>query len=105
MNVCGVLVHALPARVPTVVSALRSLTGVDVHGTADGGRIVVTVEDHYAEGGLGDAVAGELSCAGVQVHKLAVRELPRSGKAEELLAKFGIDAAAIVKQVKALVSA
>ena len=45
MNVCGVLVHALPARVPTVVSALRSLTGVDVHGTADGGRIVVTVED------------------------------------------------------------
>lgn len=68
-------------------------------------NIVVTVEDHYAEGGLGDAVAGELSCAGVQVHKLAVRELPRSGKAEELLAKFGIDAAAIVKQVKALVSA
>jgi len=64
---------------------------------------VVTVEDHYAEGGLGDAVAGELSCDGVKVHKLAVRELPRSGKAEELLAKFGIDAAAIVKKVKSLV--
>ena len=67
------------------------------------GHVVVTVEDHYAEGGLGDAVAGELSCEGVKVHKLAVRELPRSGKAEELLAKFGIDAAAIVKMVKSLV--
>ena len=66
------------------------------------GNVVVTVEDHYAEGGLGDAVAGELSGDGVKVHKLAVRELPRSGKAEELLAKFGLDAAAIVKQVKAL---
>jgi len=65
-------------------------------------NVVVTVEDHYAEGGLGDAVAGELSCEGVKVHKLAVRELPRSGKAEELLAKFGIDAAAIVKKVKSL---
>jgi len=63
---------------------------------------VITVEDHYAEGGLGDAVAGELSADGIKVHKLAVRELPRSGKPDELLARYGIDAAAIVKQVKAL---
>jgi transketolase len=63
---------------------------------------VITVEDHYAEGGLGDAVAGELSSAGIKVHKLAVMALPRSGKAEELLAHFGIDAAAIVKKVKSL---
>jgi transketolase len=65
-------------------------------------NLVVTVEEHYAEGGLGDAVAGELSAEGVKVHKLAVRELPRSGKADELLAKFGLDAAAIVKKVKSL---
>ena len=63
---------------------------------------VVTVEDHYAEGGLGDAVAGELSSEGIKVHKLAVRELPRSGKPEELLARYGIDVTAIVKAVKAL---
>jgi len=63
---------------------------------------VITVEDHYAEGGLGDAVAGELSPAGIKVHKLAVMTLPRSGKADELLAHFGIDAAAIVKKVKSL---
>jgi len=66
------------------------------------GNTVITVEDHYPEGGLGDAVAGELSSEGIKVHKLAVNGLPRSGKAEELMAAFGIDAAAIVKQVKSL---
>jgi transketolase len=66
------------------------------------GNTVITVEDHYSEGGLGDAVAGELSVEGIKVHKLAVVGIPRSGRAEELLAKFGIDAAAIVKKVKSL---
>ena len=66
------------------------------------GNTVITVEDHYAEGGLGDAVAGELSVDGIKVHKLAVRELPHSGKPDELIAKYGIDANAIVKAVKAL---
>jgi transketolase len=63
---------------------------------------VITVEDHYTEGGLGDAVAGELSVEGIKVHKLAVTHLARSGKPEELLAWFGIDAAGIVKKVKSL---
>jgi transketolase len=48
-------------------------------------------------------VAGELSAEGIKVHKLAVRELPRSGKPEELMAKYGIDANAIIQKVKALV--
>jgi transketolase len=65
-------------------------------------NLVVTVEDHYTEGGLGDAVAGELSADGIKVHKLAVHELPRSGKAAELLAKYHIDANAIINKVKAL---
>jgi transketolase len=68
------------------------------------GNLVLTVEDHYPEGGLGDAVAGTLSKDGIRVHKLAVNEIPRSGKPEELLAKYGIDAAAIMKKVKALAS-
>jgi transketolase len=63
---------------------------------------VITVEDHYTEGGLGDAVAGELSAGGIKVRKLAVDGLPRSGKPAELLAHFGIDAVAIVNQVKSL---
>jgi transketolase len=66
------------------------------------GKVVITVEDHYPEGGLGDAVAGELSSEGVKVHKLAVNGIPHSGPPAELMAAYGIDAAAIVKQVKAL---
>jgi transketolase len=66
-------------------------------------NLVLTVEDHYPEGGLGDAVAGELSRDGIKVHKLAIRQLPHSGKAEELLAKYGIDAAGIVQTVKKLI--
>lgn len=69
------------------------------------GNLVLTVEDHYPEGGLGDAVAGELSAEGVRVHKLAIFEIPHSGKPEELLARYGIDAAAIMRKVKALVGA
>jgi transketolase len=65
-------------------------------------NLVITVEDHYPEGGLGDAVAGELSSDGIKVTKLAIRELPHSGKAEELLVKYGIDSTAIVRAVKAL---
>jgi transketolase len=67
------------------------------------GNLVLTVEDHYPEGGLGDAVAGELSTEGIRVHKLAIRELPHSGKPDELLAKYGIDSAGIVKAVKGLI--
>ena len=66
------------------------------------GNTIVTIEDHYPEGGIGDAVAGELSSEGIKVHKLAVYGLPRSGKAEELMAHFKIDAAAIVAKVKSL---
>jgi transketolase len=67
-------------------------------------HLVITVEDHYPEGGLGDAVAGELSQHGIRVHKLAVRGLPHSGKPEELLAVHEIDAAAIARKVKSLLS-
>jgi transketolase len=62
------------------------------------GRIVV-VEDHYEEGGLGDAV---LDAVGNQarVVKLAVREIPRSGPPEALIEKYGISSNHIVKAVK-----
>jgi transketolase len=84
--------------------SVKPLAKAVIQGAArKSGNLVITVEDHYAEGGLGDAVAGELSTEGVKVHKLAVRELPHSGKPEELIAKYGIDAGAIMKQVKALI--
>jgi transketolase len=70
---------------------------------ATGGRLI-TVEDHYPAGGIGDAVAEAVSDAGFAVHRLAVREIPRSGKPEELLERFGISASHIVREVRALTS-
>ena len=64
-----------------------------------GGRVVV-VEDHYPAGGLGEAVAMALA-GGAKVAHLCVRELPRSGKPQELLDAYGINARNIVAAVKA----
>ena len=69
-----------------------------------GGR-VVTVEDHYEAGGIGDAVADAVAGAGLTVKRLAVREIPRSGKPEELLDRFGISARHIVEAVRSVVPA
>ncbi|XP_069823141.1 transketolase [Dendropsophus ebraccatus] len=68
------------------------------------GRII-TVEDHYPEGGIGEAVAAAVvGEPGITVKSLAVSGVPRSGKPAELLSLFGIDKDAIVKAVKEVVS-
>ncbi|QPD04475.1 MAG: Transketolase [Candidatus Nitrospira kreftii] len=59
-----------------------------------------TVEDHYEHGGIGDIVLASLSTERVRVHKLAVREIPRSGNPDELLDRYGISSGAIVKAVR-----
>jgi len=61
---------------------------------------IITVEDHYPEGGLGDAVASALAGEPCKFRKLAVTGLPRSGPSAQLLDAFGINAANIVKAVK-----
>ncbi|MCA1583204.1 MAG: transketolase [Acidobacteria bacterium] len=62
---------------------------------------LITVEDHYPHGGLGDAVALVVAPAGMVVTRLAVREIPRSGKPEELMDLYGISARHIVSTVTA----
>jgi transketolase len=82
-----------PIDAQTLIAAAR----------ATNGRVVV-VEDHWIEGGLGDAVLAALAGAGLpslRVTKLAVSEMPSSGKPEELMAAAGIDAAHIVEAVRA----
>ena len=71
---------------------------------ATGGRLI-TVEDHYSAGGIGDAVAAAVADAGFTVHRLAVREIPRSGKPEELLDRYGISAAHIAEAVRTVTNA
>ncbi len=61
---------------------------------------VITVEDHYQAGGMGEAVAAVLADTDIAVQILAVQQLPRSGSPAELLAWAGIDAEAIMKQIK-----
>jgi transketolase len=65
---------------------------------------LIVVEDHWVDGGIGDAVLAALAAKGVAPRRfthLAVREMPRSGKPEELLDHYGISARHIVEAVKA----
>ena len=65
-------------------------------------KIIITVEDHFAHGGLGDFVMAAMVDMGVHIEKMAVPAISRSGSKEQLLKLAGIDAAAIVARVKAL---
>jgi transketolase len=64
------------------------------------GGFVLTVEDHYAHGGIGDATLAALASERVHLIKLAVREIPHSGKPAELLDRYGISARHIVGAVR-----
>ena len=64
------------------------------------GNRIITVEDHYAAGGLGDAVSEAVAADGIVVQRLAVREVPRSGRPDELLDRFGISASCIAGAVR-----
>ncbi|XP_008283303.1 transketolase-like [Stegastes partitus] len=74
------------------------------HTRATRGRIL-TVEDHYYEGGLGEAVSSAMvNESGFNLHRLAVSHVPRSGKPHELLKIYGIDRDAIAQAVRKMLS-
>jgi len=76
--------------------------GRQVRATA--GRLI-TVEDHYAEGGLGEAVVAAVVAAGAPlaaVRNLAVTRVPHSGKPDELVEAFGISARHIAAAAEGL---
>jgi len=89
------------ARVIDLYS-IKPLDIATLHKAAAETAAVITIEDHYAEGGIGEAVAAALADTATPVFSLAVCKLPMSGKPEELLAYEGIDAAAIVRTVREL---
>ena len=89
---------------------LYSVKPVDAEAlleAAEETQALVTVEDHWAEGGIGETVAGVLARAGpaTPLVSLAVTERPGSGPPEALLAAAGIDAAHIVSAVESVHSA
>lgn len=83
------LYSIVPIDRATLVESARATQG-----------LILTVEDHYAHGGLGDAVLSAVGAEGIRVHKMAIREVPHSGKPEELLDRYGISTRAIVDTVK-----
>ncbi|XP_035237604.1 transketolase-like isoform X1 [Anguilla rostrata] len=84
---------------PFTIKPLDTAT-ILLSARATGGR-VITVEDHYREGGLGEAVCSALGEEpGIVVQRLAVSGVPRSGKPQELLEMYGISAQNIVAAVR-----
>ncbi len=65
-------------------------------------RAIITVEDHYAEGGLGEAVQSALATVAVPVYKLAVGKKPKSGKPDELLDYEETSRGAIAHRARAI---
>uniref|UniRef100_A0A0K2VBQ0 transketolase n=1 Tax=Lepeophtheirus salmonis TaxID=72036 RepID=A0A0K2VBQ0_LEPSM len=67
------------------------------------GNKILTVEDHYPEGGIGDAVLDVISMEDIKLKKLAVREVPRSGPPMVLLEKYGIGKQAVIDGVNSFI--
>jgi transketolase len=94
----------ISARVIDLYSVKPIDAGTLVKAAEETGAIV-TVEDHWPQGGIGEAVLGALAehNAQAQVRVLAVEMMPTSGKPEELLRAAEIDAEAIVAAAKEIV--
>ena len=97
----------LEAGTPIRVIDAYSIEPVDVATLVDSarqtGNALITVEDHYVNGGLGDAVSAAVSALGIQVHRLAVKDIPRSGQPDELFDRYGISTTHIVATVRRLI--
>jgi transketolase len=84
---------------------LYSIKPVDKESLKDAAkstRAFITVEDHFSEGGIGEAVRSALTESHIPVHSLAVRKMPRSGKPAELLDYEEISSNAIISKVRSL---
>ncbi len=84
---------------------LYSIKPVDaktLRESANETKAIITVEDHYAEGGLGEAVRSAFEKCPVPIYSLAVKKKPKSGKPQELLDFEEISQKAIVAKVNSL---
>ncbi len=82
--------------------SIKPMDGSTLRQAARTTRAIVTVEDHFAEGGMGEAVRSEMADVDVPVHSLSVRKMPKSGKPHELLEYEEISRSAIINKVKEL---
>ena len=82
--------------------SIKPIDRTTLHQAAKQTKAIITVEDHFAAGGIGEAVRSALEPLPTPVYSLAVRKLTKSGTPEQLLAYEGINSNAIVRQVKAI---
>jgi transketolase len=83
--------------------SVKPIDAATLRTALDDTDLLVVVEDHRIEGGLGDAVLDALAATGPlhgRVIKLAVTDMPGSASPEELRAWAGIDADGIVRTVR-----
>ena len=86
---------------------LYSIKPIDKKTLKEAGRntqAIITVEDHFAEGGIGEAVRSALEPLPTPVYSLAVRRMTKSGEPAELLRYEGIDSMAIVRKVRQILT-
>lgn len=109
----GVTVHEALAAADTLAGEGISVGVVDAYSikpldiatireAAVATGTLITVEDHWPEGGLGEAVLSATADIGPRVALLAVRTMPASGTPDEQLADAGIDRRAIIETVHRL---
>ena len=84
------------------IHTIKPLDEEGILKAAEGMPFILTVEDHYPEGGLGETVASAIGQK-VKVFSQAVTKLPHSGKSDELLAEQGLDARGIADRIRKLV--
>ena len=80
--------------------SIKPVDAATLLDAAQATKALITVEDHYPEGGLGEAVRTALAPHPVPVYSLAVTKKPKSGKPGELLDFEDISRNAIVRLVK-----
>ena len=93
--------------IPVEVIDVYSVQPIDAPRLREAGQdtgTIVTVEDHWSTGGVGDAVLDAVSDVGIPVVKMAVMSLPGSATPEEQMEMAGLSASAIVSAVKSAVS-
>jgi len=95
--------QGIPVRVIDLYS-IKPVDGTTLRQAVQETGTMVTVEDHYAEGGLGDAVLGALAGEQTRFRKLAVSKLSRSGGSGELMEWQGISSGAIRQAVEELLA-
>ncbi|EMI16826.1 transketolase isoform 1 [Rhodopirellula maiorica SM1] len=95
--------HGIAARVIDLY-CIKPLDHATVRQAADQTKVIFTIEDHFPEGGIGEAVLTSLSDHATPVNCLAVRKQPLSGSPDKQLDMQGISAAAIVDAVQRFVN-